>query len=71
MASIAEAEAFLRVLNEARLALGARLGVEVEADYDELPEDDRSALDYLAGMQGLLLVALSIGDMSDLDATEG
>jgi hypothetical protein len=45
--------------------------VEVEADYDELPEDDRSALDYLAGMQGLLLVALSIGEMPDFDETEG
>ena len=66
VASIAEAEAFLRVLNEARLALGARLGVEVEADYANLPEDDRSALDYLAGMQGLLLVALSIGELPDL-----
>ena len=71
VASIPEAEAFLRVLNESRLALGARLGVEVEADYDELPEDDRSALDYLAGMQGLLLVALSVGDLSDLDEPEG
>jgi len=71
VASIAEAEAFLRVLNESRLALGARLGVEVEADYDELPEDDRSALDYLAGMQGLLLVALSMGDLPDLGETEG
>jgi hypothetical protein len=42
-----EANAFLRVLNEARLALGARLGVEVEADHDELPEDSRRVLDYL------------------------
>ena len=70
VASIAEAEAFLRVLNEARLALGARLGVEVEADYANLPEDDRSALDYLAGMQGLLLVALSVGELPDLDEME-
>lgn len=70
VASTAEAEAFLRVLNEARLALAARLRVEVEADYDELPEDDRSALDYLAGMQGLLLVALSVGDMPELDETD-
>jgi hypothetical protein len=64
---MAEAEAFLRVLNEARLALGARLGVEVEADYEELPEDDRSALDYLAGMQGLLLVALTAGQLTEFD----
>ena len=71
VASIPEAEAFLRVLNESRLALGARLGVEVEADYAELPEDDRSALDYLAGMQGLLLVALSVGVLPDFDESEG
>ena len=71
VASIPEAEAFLRVLNESRLALGARLGVQVEADYDDLAEDDRSALDYLAGMQGLLLVALSVGELSDLDEPEG
>ncbi|MGH8927830.1 MAG: DUF2017 family protein [Acidimicrobiia bacterium] len=63
VASVAEAEAFLRVLNEARLALGARLGVEVEADYDDLEESDRAALDYLAGMQSLLLVALSAGEL--------
>ena len=70
LASTAEAEAFLRVLNEARLALAARLGVEVEADYEELPDDDRSALDYLAGMQSLLLLALSGGEMPDLDEME-
>lgn len=56
--SKAEAEAFLRVLNEARLALAARLKVEVEDDYEALSEADRGALDYLAGMQGLLLTAL-------------
>lgn len=42
-----EADAFLRVLNESRLALGARLGVEVEEDYDDLPEDSRMVLGYL------------------------
>lgn len=57
--SIAEAEAFLRVLNEARLALAARLKVEVEEDYEVLGEPDRGALDYLAGMQGFLIAALS------------
>jgi hypothetical protein len=71
VASTAEAEAFLRVLNESRLALAARLGVEIEADYDELPEDDRSALDYLAGMQGLLLVALAGGELPEFYETEG
>ncbi len=57
--STAEAEAFLRVLNEARLALAARLKVEVEEDYETLLEADRGALDYLAGMQGLLLAVIS------------
>lgn len=42
-----EADAFLRVLNEGRLALGARFGVEVEADHGRLPEDQRDILDYL------------------------
>lgn len=58
--SIPEAEAFLRVLNNARLALAARLKVEVEEDYEGLKKADRGALDYLAGMQGLLLMALSV-----------
>lgn len=45
-----EADAFLRVLNQARLALGARLGVEVEEDYDDLPEDRRMVLGYLGAI---------------------
>lgn len=57
-ASHAEAEAFLRVLNEARLSLAARLSVEVAEDYDKLTEPDRGALDYLASMQEFLLAAL-------------
>ena len=46
-----EADAVLRVLNDARLVLGARLGVEVEADHDELSEDSRQVLDYLGWIQ--------------------
>lgn len=46
-----EADAFLRVLNEARLVLGARLGVEVEEDHDRVPEEGRRALDYLGWIQ--------------------
>ena len=42
-----QADAFLRVLNEGRLALGARFGLEVEEDHDQLPEDQRDILDYL------------------------
>jgi hypothetical protein len=59
VASIGESEAFLRVLNEARLALAARLGIEVEEDYEGLSENDRAALDYLAGLEELLTAALS------------
>ncbi|MGQ0847576.1 MAG: DUF2017 family protein [Actinomycetota bacterium] len=63
VASTAEAEAFLRVLNDARLALAARLGVAEEGDYGRLEEDDQAALDYLAGMQHLLIVALTGGSV--------
>lgn len=54
-----DANAFLRVLNEARLALGARLGLEVEEDHDNLPEDGRQALDYLGWILEELTVELS------------
>lgn len=53
-----EADAMLRVLNEARLVLGARFGVEVEADHDELPEDSRQVMDYLGWIQEQLTVEL-------------
>ncbi|HUG08960.1 MAG TPA: DUF2017 family protein [Acidimicrobiia bacterium] len=53
-----EADAVLRVLNEARLALGARLGIDVEADHDELPEDSRQVMDYLGWIQEELTVEL-------------
>jgi hypothetical protein len=42
-----DADAFLRVLNEGRLALGARFGLEVEEDHDQLPEEQREIMDYL------------------------
>lgn len=42
-----EADAFLRVLNEGRLALGARFGLEVEEDHDRLPHEQRDIMDYL------------------------
>ena len=45
--SYEEADAFLRVLNEGRLALGARFGLEVEEDHDRLPEEQRDIMDYL------------------------
>lgn len=54
-----EADSFLRVLNESRLALGARMGVEVEADYDDLPEDSRTVLAYLGAILEELTEELS------------
>jgi len=56
--SNAEADAVLRVLNQARLALGARFGIDVEADHDELPEDSRQVLDYLGWIQEELTLEL-------------
>jgi hypothetical protein len=53
-----EADAVLRVLNEARLALGARLGIDVEGDHDELPEESRQVMDYLGWIQEELTVEL-------------
>jgi hypothetical protein len=50
-----EADAVLRVLNEARLVLGSRLGVEVEADYEKLSEEGRWVLDFLALLQEELM----------------
>lgn len=54
-----EALAFLRVLNEARLALGARLGVRVEEDHEQLPEDSRQVMDYLGWILEELTAELS------------
>jgi hypothetical protein len=43
----ARAEAILRVANEARLVLAARLGIEVESDYEQLDAAGAVALHYL------------------------
>ncbi len=59
VASRAEAEAFLRVLVEIRLAVAARLGVEVEDDYGMLEHTDAVVLDTLAELQLMLLAALT------------
>ncbi len=56
-----DADSFLRVLNEARLALGARLGLDVEDDHDRLPEDQRQVLDYLGWILEELTDELSRG----------
>ncbi|HZD21797.1 MAG TPA: DUF2017 family protein, partial [Acidimicrobiia bacterium] len=56
--SVEEADAMLRVLNEARLALGARFGIEVEEDHAKLPEDSRQVMDYLGWIHEELTVEL-------------
>jgi hypothetical protein len=56
---VADGDAFLRVLNEGRLALAARLGLEVEDDHDQLPEESRQALDYLGWILEELTVELT------------
>jgi hypothetical protein len=53
-----EANSVLRVLNLARLALGARFGIDVEEDHDRLPEDSRQVLDYLGWIQEELTIEL-------------
>ncbi len=53
-----EANAVLRVLNEARLALGARFRIDVESDHDALPEESRQVLDYLGWVQEELTLEL-------------
>ncbi|MGH8913816.1 MAG: DUF2017 family protein [Acidimicrobiia bacterium] len=54
-----EADAFLRVLNEGRLVLGARFGLEIEEDHDRLPDDQRDILDYLGWLLEDLTTQLS------------
>jgi hypothetical protein len=53
-----EGDALVRVLNEARLALGARFGLEVEEDHDRLPEESRAVLDFLGWIQEELTTEL-------------
>lgn len=54
-----EANAVLRVLNETRLALGARLGIDVEDDHETVPDEGRQTLDYLGWIQEELTVELT------------
>lgn len=56
-----DANAFLRVLNEGRLAFAARLGLDVAEDHDRLPEAERVALDYLGWVLEDLTVVLMSG----------
>lgn len=54
-----EADAVLRVLNETRLVLGVRLGIEVEADYDDLAPDRSWILNFFGLLQEELMDELS------------
>ncbi|HEX4778492.1 MAG TPA: DUF2017 family protein [Acidimicrobiia bacterium] len=59
-----ESEAWLGVLNDARLALGVALGVTEELDYRTIRPDDPSAAAYgvygwLTSLQGQLIDALA------------
>ena len=54
-----DADSMLRVLNQARLALGARFGIDVESDHDELPEHSRQVMDYLGWIQEELTIELT------------
>lgn len=54
-----EGDALLRVINEARLTLGARLGLEVEEDHDRIDEHGRQVLDYLGWILDELTVELT------------
>ena len=56
-----DANGFLRVLNEARLVLGARFGIEVESDHDGLSEESRQVMDYLGWVHEELTVELMRG----------
>lgn len=57
--SIDEAEALLRVINEGRLVLASRLGIQVESDFDDLDEESRFGLDFLHWLVDDLTVELS------------
>ncbi len=59
VASPAEAEAMMRVLGQARLVLAARMGVDIEADYETLDDHSAAVLDTLAQLQEALIHALS------------
>jgi hypothetical protein len=49
----------LRVLVETRLVLAARMGVEVESDYEKLEDAQSEALDVLGQLQLLLIDELT------------
>jgi Domain of unknown function (DUF2017) len=60
--SAEDAERWLTALNDARLALGTRLGVTEELDYDAVPHEERGAYEvygWLTYLQGEMIEALA------------
>jgi hypothetical protein len=63
--SLADTERWLTALNDARLALGVRLGITEDLDYDAIPDDERGAYEiygWLTYLQGELVETLLAGD---------
>lgn len=65
--SRAEAAAFMRVVNDVRLVLGARWGIEGPDDYDALRPEANHALGYLGWLVAELAELLSGEFPSDPD----
>lgn len=59
--SVGEAEAMMRVLNEVRLVLAARWGVDSPGDYDHLRPEASSVLSFLGWLVSELAIVLGGG----------
>lgn len=59
--SVAEAEAMMRVLNEARLVLAARWGVDTPDAYDDLRPEASNVLSFLGWLVSELAIVLGGG----------
>lgn len=59
--SVAEAEAMMRVLNEARLVLAARWGVDTSDAYDDLRPEASNVLSFLGWLVSELAIVLGGG----------
>lgn len=55
-----EAVSLIRVLAELRLVVAARVGVEVEADYEDLGDEQAELLNVLGWLQHSLLEAVGV-----------
>ncbi|MGH9027401.1 MAG: DUF2017 family protein [Acidimicrobiia bacterium] len=63
--SLEDTERWLTALNDARLALGTRLGITEDLTFDAVPEEERGAYEvygWLTFLQGELVEALSLSD---------